>query len=45
MDVSALTPGGLLSNLSAATLGNVLGGVCFLAAFYIFAFGTNVEKK
>ena len=44
-DVSALPVRGMLCNLSAATLGNALGGVCFLAALYIFAFGTNVEKK
>ncbi|MBR1830200.1 MAG: formate/nitrite transporter family protein [Atopobiaceae bacterium] len=39
LDAAALTLGGLLSNLSAATLGNMVGGVAIFAGAYILAFG------
>ncbi len=38
-DAAALTFGGLLSNLSAATLGNMVGGAVLFAGAYLLAFG------
>lgn len=37
-NLAALTMGGLLSNLSAATLGNMVGGAAFLAGTYWLAY-------
>lgn len=41
LDVTALTVGGMLSNLSAATLGNIAGGAVLLAGAYLIAFGSS----
>ena len=39
LDVAALGMGGMLSNLSAATLGNMVGGALLFAGLYLWAFG------
>ena len=38
VDVAALTFGGLLTNLSAATLGNIVGGAIIFAGIYWLAY-------
>ena len=39
VDVSALTATGALANISAVTLGNIVGGGMFVALGYWFVYG------
>lgn len=40
-DVSALTAAGVLANISAATLGSIVGGAVFVALGYWFVYGRD----
>lgn len=43
LDVAALTLGGFFSNITAATLGNIVGGALLFAGAYIVAFGKKAS--
>ena len=42
--LSNVTWGGYLSNIVPVTLGNMVGGIFFVACFYFLAFRTSLEK-
>lgn len=45
VDVSALTAMGALANISAATLGNIVGGAIFVALGYWFVYGRGEQAS
>lgn len=45
VDVSALTAAGALANISAATLGNIVGGAIFVALGYWFVYGRGEQAS